>query len=466
MFKLIRKSALISYCSLAMVVATGTSCYANQKNDFENSTRKVTSSSKSNNKGFAKIIAQLQTEIRNLESEVVRKQKKIEKSKRLKQQPVQLGPRPFFLVDDMDEGDLKSALQQCQNGPFFQSDFSIGHRGAPLQFPEHTRESYIAAAKMGAGIMECDVTFTKDRELVCRHSQCDLHTTTDILATPLAQNCSVPFSPADPLTDTAASAQCCTSDITLEEFKTLQGKMDAANTSATTVEEYLAGTPDFRTDLYASRGTLLTHAESIELFKKLGVKFTPELKSPNVEMPYQGNYSQQDYAQQMIDDYISAGVSPKDVWAQSFNLEDVQYWIANNPSFGRQAVYLDSRVYLDQSFVPSLSDFEAIYASGVRIIAPPTFALVTTDSMGEIIPSDYALLAKQAGLDIITWTVERSGLLASGGGFYYSSIADVTNNDGDVFKLIDVLAQDVGVIGIFSDWPATTTYYANCMRFQ
>jgi glycerophosphoryl diester phosphodiesterase len=29
--------------------------------------------------------------------------------------------------------------------------------------------------------------------------------------------------------------------------------------------------------------------------------------------------------------------------------------------------------------------------------------------------------------------------------------------------VIDVLAQDVGVIGIFSDWPATTTYYANCM---
>lgn len=35
--------------------------------------------------------------------------------------------------------------------------------------------------------------------------------------------------------------------------------------------------------------------------------------------------------------------------------------------------------------------------------------------------------------------------------------------DGDVFKVLDVLAKDVGVIGVFSDWPATTTYYANCM---
>ncbi|KPP88624.1 MAG: hypothetical protein HLUCCA08_17710 [Rhodobacteraceae bacterium HLUCCA08] len=28
---------------------------------------------------------------------------------------------------------------------------------------------------------------------------------------------------------------------------------------------------------------------------------------------------------------------------------------------------------------------------------------------------------------------------------------------------LDMLAQDVGVIGVFSDWPATTTFYANCM---
>lgn len=97
---------------------------------------------------------------------------------------IQLGPRPFYLVENMDEGTLKTQLLSCAEGPFQKSDFSIGHRGAPLAFPEHTEESYRAAAKMGAGIQECDVTFTKDRELVCRHSQCDLHTTTNILAIP------------------------------------------------------------------------------------------------------------------------------------------------------------------------------------------------------------------------------------------------------------------------------------------
>lgn len=37
------------------------------------------------------------------------------------------------------------------------------------------------------------------------------------------------------------------------------------------------------------------------------------------------------------------------------------------------------------------------------------------------------------------------------------------DNDGDTFKVLDVLAKEVGVIGVFSDWPATTTYYASCM---
>jgi glycerophosphoryl diester phosphodiesterase len=37
---------------------------------------------------------------------------------------------------------------------------------------------------MGAGVLECDVTFTKDRQLVCRHDQCDLHASTDILGRP------------------------------------------------------------------------------------------------------------------------------------------------------------------------------------------------------------------------------------------------------------------------------------------
>ena len=379
------------------------------------------------------------------------------------QESVQLGPRPFWLVQDMDEGPLKERLQSCSARSFKPSDFSIGHRGAPLQFPEHTRESYIAAAKMGAGIVECDVAFTKDRELVCRHAQNDLHTTTNIVTIPeLNAKCTQPFVPADPASGAPAQAECRTSDITLAEFKTLKGKMDAYNSEATTPEEYLGGTADWRTDLYTARGTLVSHRESIELFKALGVKFTPELKFPVVDMPFEGDYSQQDYARQMIQDYIDAGVPPRDVWPQSFNLGDVLYWVNETPRFGKQAVFLDQEPITPDN--TSLAFMENLKARGVNILAPAIWKMLTLDGHGEIVPSEYADNARAAGLDMIAWTVERSGPLATGGGWYYQTVTDAITNDGDVFNVIDVLARDVGVIGIFSDWPATTTYYANCMN--
>jgi hypothetical protein len=34
---------------------------------------------------------------------------------------------------------------------------------------------------------------------------------------------------------------------------------------------------------------------------------------------------------------------------------------------------------------------------------------------------------------------------------------------GDILTTVDVLAQEVEVLGIFSDWSATTTFYANCI---
>lgn len=378
-----------------------------------------------------------------------------------------LGPRPAFLVDEMRDGALKTQLQQCsKRGSFSARDFSIGHRGAPLQFPEHTRESYIAAARMGAGIVECDVTFTKDKALVCRHAQNDLHTTTNILAAPLAAKCTKTFTPAsfDAAGNlvTPAAAECRTSDITLAEFKTLRGKMDASNPRARTVQEYLGGTANWRTDLYSgpTSGTLLTHAESIALFKQLGVKMTPELKSPSVPMPFDG-MTQQDYALKMIGEYKAAGVPASRVWPQSFSRDDVLTWVALEPEFGQQAVYLDDANTVAD--LPGFGELQTYRAQGIRIVAPPLFALLTVDGNGRIAPSSYALNAKAAGLGIITWTLERSGLLADGSnGFYYQSFDQAIQREGDMYEVLDVLAKQVGILGIFSDWPATTTFYANC----
>jgi glycerophosphoryl diester phosphodiesterase len=81
---------------------------------------------------------------------------------------------------------------------------SISHRGAPLVFPEHTMEGYQQAINDGAGWIECDTVPTKDMQMVCRHSTCDLASTTNVLSIPsLAAKCTVPGS------------KCCTYDFTL-----------------------------------------------------------------------------------------------------------------------------------------------------------------------------------------------------------------------------------------------------------
>lgn len=92
--------------------------------------------------------------------------------------------------------------------------------------------------------------------------------------------------------------------------------------------------------------------------------------------------------------------------------------------------------------------------------------MLTLNGRNDIIPSEYAENARAAGLDLIAWSLERSGPLANGGGWYYQSVTDAINNDGDMLEVVDVLAQEVGVIGIFSDWPATVTWYANCMGIR
>lgn len=378
---------------------------------------------------------------------------------------IQLGPRPFFLVSEMADGPLKNKLQSCSNGPFERTHFSIGHRGAAMMFPEHTKESYEAAVRMGAGIVECDVTFTKDKELVCRHAQNDLHTTTNILATPLAAKCTKGFTPYDADKKTPASAECRTSDITLAEFKTLRGKMDAFNPMARTVQEFMGGTAYWRTDLYSgpTSGTLMTHDDSIALFKRLGVKMTPELKSASVAMPFEG-FTQEAFAQKMLDAYKAANVPPSQVFAQSFNKNDILYWIKNEPAFGKQAVFLDSAEKATD--LPDLEKLISYKKEGIQIVAPPIFALLDAKD-DKLVPSAYAKNAKQAGLNIITWSLERSGVMATNkGGWYYQTVNQAIHREGDILQALDVLAKDVGIIGIFSDWPATVTYYANCMGIK
>lgn len=398
---------------------------------------------------------------------------------------ITVGPRPYYLIDGLDEGPLKDRLEKCKDEPVERTDFSIAHRGAPLQFPEHTLESYTAAARMGAGIVECDVTFTSDATLVCRHAQNDLHTTTNILVSPLASSCKVPFSPAVLGTSgnvlTPATAECRTSELTLAQFKSLRGKMDASSAAATTPQQYQGGTAPWRTDLYTGRGTLLTFAESIELNRKLGVKHTPELKAGDPASIAAVFGSQERYAQALVDQLRAGGVRPKDAWPQSFNPNDVLYWVRHT-AYGEQAVFLvdydaskDNLVLSDTSGRPlltrpeQLAFFRELRRAGVNIVAPSFTALLSVQG-DRVVASSFAKELKAMGFDLIGWSFERTDVRrgsAGAGGYYdFDPTGAAIRKDADMYKALDALARDVKVIGLFSDWPATVSYYASCLNLR
>ena len=167
----------------------------------------------------------------------------------------------------------------------------------------------------------------------------------------------------------------------------------------------------------------MTHRQSIDLFVSSGVEMVPELKSVPGLVP--GSDERNQLAQKLIDDYRAAGVSPADVYLQSFHPEDLQYWISHEPDFAQQAVFLDGRYTLKsfdyrdpESWGISM---QGLHAMGIRILAPPMWMLLDVQG-SDIVPSLYAKEASAAGLKLVTWTLERSPDMASGGGWYYQTL--------------------------------------------
>ncbi len=118
---------------------------------------------------------------------------------------------------------------------------------------------------------------------------------------------------------------------------------------------------------------------------------------------------------------------------------DILYWIEREPEFGRQAVYLEDAESAGQ--LPDAAEFKRLRAQGVRIWAPPLFALLALDDRGAIVPSPGARDARAAGLELVTWSLERSGPLGAGqNGWYYQTVDSALRSDSDVLQVLDVLA--------------------------
>ncbi len=159
-------------------------------------------------------------------------------------------------------------------------------------------------------------------------------------------------------------------------------------------------------------------------------------------MPYDG-MSQQQFAQRLIDDYKSGRRAARARCGRSRSTSaDILYWIEREPEFGRQAVYLEDAESARQ--LPDAAEFKRLHAQGVRIWAPPLFALLALDDRGAIVPSQSARDARAAGLELVTWSLERSGPLGAGqNGWYYQTVDTALRSDSDVLQVLDVLARQV-----------------------
>lgn len=359
--------------------------------------------------------------------------------------------RTEYLISGLEPGSLKTALAQCASEPLRVTDFSIGHRGAPMGYPEHSKEGYLAAIKMGAGLIECDVVLTKDRQLVCRHSQCDLHRTTNILQTDLASQCQVPFAPGDG--SRRAKARCCTNDFTLAQLRGLCARRDVVNDRAQSVDQYLLqGLPSQRLPQNEC-GTLLSHRESIQLISNSKRKHIPELKKMSGTALRALGVSVEEYADMLVAEYRDFDISPDRVYLQSFDQNVVNYWLETYPDYASKVVFLDGRGRRP-GFRASRADMDSLYEGGLRVIAPPIPMLLEANAQGGLRKTDYATYAVDAGLDLITWTFDSR----------LSEIAGFSRDESDGLRVLDALNKEARVRGVFSDWPEVVTRYANCMN--
>ena len=138
--------------------------------------------------------------------------------------------------------------------------------------------------------------------------------------------------------------------------------------------------------------------DQITLVDSMGLNFTAEAKTPEIPMPFEGDYTQHDFVQQIVDTFRGLGISASRVWLQSFLPADIFYWLKNDPEFGAQAVYLDERADLSaDGYDVAVASLPGLAERGVNIIAPSIWMLITADNAtGQIIPSSYATTAKLA----------------------------------------------------------------------
>ena len=132
----------------------------------------------------------------------------------------------------------------------------------------------------------------------------------------------------------------------------------------------------------------------------------------------------------MIDEYKAAGISPQRVFAQSFDKNDILYWIQHDPAFGRQAVYLDDANVPGE--LPGFAELVGYKQAGINIVGSPTVRA------GDSTPEPYRAVGireEREGRRSRHHRVDARAIGRARGGdpaeFYYQTIHPAIKREGD-----------------------------------
>lgn len=404
---------------------------------------------------------------------------------------------------------LRADISTCKE-PLRLNGAVYAHRGAPLVAPEETEAAWEVGVRSGAGLIECDASLTRDARFICRHSTCDLASTTDIVANhpDMLARCSLPWQAATLATQ--AEVVCCTYDFTLAELSTLCGVMDSlVNSSARERCDYQLGPPGFRSPYIAQERChpLVPLSHFLRLAREWRVGVVPELKDTwKAELASflssigrDPDWLAEAFLTQIRDAGFTAaldGAATQRGLLQTFDPRVALRWKQLAPS--HPVLFLWKTDRLAQGASPcetthfdcaTNSTLSALVAIGVEVFAPSMQLLLSSDShrlgLSEgmrrlqvlIADSSTAMSTSTATstTQIGTWSFERSGCNSADPttslgnqptstgpcGFYWKGQGVSAFQHADTLLAIDALLE-AGVVGIFSDFPAAVSAVANC----
>jgi hypothetical protein len=156
----------------------------------------------------------------------------------------------------------------------------------------------------------------------------------------------------------------------------------------------------FHKDLYQYEcPKIMTHKEYIELVEESGSKmFNPFLEWPDIDFPFNG-HTIEDYAQQLVDEYVDAGIPSSRVLFFANADEFARYWVTSSdyPKHVGNGYYTEN-IEGDKQITKDWLD--KAKSDGVEFIMSPIFMLLnaTDESPYKVKISDYAKYLKEIGL--------------------------------------------------------------------